>query len=158
MGVVRALFAIALCAALASCGGAKRPAMSPTSEVATVAPGTAAEPTQVMPGTPRTEIDELWAKIEQERQTLGLTEPAPDPMPAAPERMSSVPMSTDASCRPAKTERCTSSCTLSDSICRNADRICELALGMPGDTWAAGKCARAKQTCESAHQSCCSCQ
>jgi hypothetical protein len=76
--------------------------------------------------------------------------------PATP--MATIPLSTDASCKPAKTERCQGSCKLSDSICTNSSKICELAQDLAGDGWAATKCARAKQTCDAAHDTCCSCQ
>jgi hypothetical protein len=145
---------------LASCGSAKRSASPPTM----AAPGSSAtsspqETTGVMPGDKvHDEIEQLSAKVEAERTELGLAEPSPMAAGAEPATpMAAIPLSTDASCKPAKTERCQGSCKLSDSICTNASRICDLAKDLAGDGWAATKCSRAKQTCDTAHDSCCSC-
>lgn len=149
------------CVALAvSCGGARKVTSPPTAAPETTAPSSV-EGAQTMPvDDARAELERRVAELEQQRTTMGLPEPAisssPASEPATP--MGSVPQSADASCKPAKTERCTSSCTLSDSICTNASRICDLASQLAGDGWAATKCAQAKQTCESAHERCCSCQ
>lgn len=158
--MVKQLVAATLVMAIVACAGAKRQAPSPAVAPRETAPAAAVEPRPVspMPGDPRTEIEELSQAIEARRADLGLAEPPPvaSPGPATP--MATIPSSTDATCRPAKTERCTSSCTLSDSICKNAARICELASQLEGDAWAANKCTRAKQTCTAAHDTCCSCQ
>jgi hypothetical protein len=155
--MVKRVASVALCVALAAC------AVGPPSRA--VSPQAAAEPeagtpgAQAMPGDPRAEIEALWERVEAERGQLGLTA-VPAPEGAAPQAtpMTTVPRSSDPSCQPAKTERCTSSCTLSDSICTNAQRICELAAQLPADDWARGKCAQATRTCESAHASCCGCR
>lgn len=68
-----------------------------------------------------------------------------------------VPSPGDASCRPAASERCTEACTLSTSICDNQGKICELAGQLPGDDWAASKCASARSSCRAAREACCSC-
>lgn len=149
---MRALVAgVACMAILAACGASKTQYASPA-----VAESSAAG--SPMPGDPRAEIEQLWATIEQQRGDLGLAAPTSpiEPGPAAP--MSTTPLSTDDTCKPAKTDKCTQSCTFSDSICKNAARICELAQQLAADTWAAEKCTRAKQTCETAHESCCGCQ
>ena len=113
-----------------------------------------------MPGDdPRAEIEKLSAEIDQKRTELGLAEPQMSSSASTPaEPMSTTPLSTDATCKPAKTDRCSQSCTFSDSICTNAARICKIAATLTADTWAAGKCSSSKQTCDSAHESCCSCQ
>jgi hypothetical protein len=154
------LLAVVLAAslgALVACGSAKQRAASPqTMPESSAAGGAPAD----MPGsTGHSEIEKLSAQIDTQRAELGLAEPPTAPMssgtaPATP--MSTIPLSTDASCKPAKTERCDGSCKISDSICTNASRICELA-GELADGWSATKCARAKQTCDGAHDSCCSC-
>jgi hypothetical protein len=141
-----------------SCGAATRSATAPASSQAPTAPAEAGTASP-LDNDPHGQIERLSAQVEEERTQMGLPEPqmSSSAAPAA-EKMSIVPLSTDASCKPAKTERCDGSCKISDSICSNAARICELAESMPGDGWAAGKCARGKQTCESAHERCCTCQ
>ena len=67
------------------------------------------------------------------------------------------PLPTDPACHPANTDRCTSACTLSTSICGNQQKICDLAKQLPGDDWAANKCESAKASCKAAHDSCCTC-
>jgi hypothetical protein len=137
-------------AIVAACGASKA-----NYAAAPVAAESSARP---MPGDPRAEIEQLWAAIEQQRGDLGLAAPTSpiEPGPASP--MASTPLSSDDTCKPAKTDKCTQSCTFSDSICKNAARICELAAQLTADTWAAEKCTRAKQTCETAHETCCTCQ
>jgi hypothetical protein len=136
-----------------ACGGA-------TKQATTAAP-VAAETSSAgspMPGDPRAEIEHLWAVIEQQRTDLGLAAPSSPLAPGPATPMASTPLSSDDTCKPAKTDRCTQSCTFSDSICKNAARICEIAEQLVADTWAAEKCTRAKQTCDTAHESCCGCQ
>jgi len=152
--MVRPLVAGVACMAIVAACGARKHAASP--QVASSQ--TMSAPPDSMPRDPRAEIEGLYREIEQQRGALDLPEP-PAPAAGAQARpMASVPLSTDATCKPAKTDRCTQSCTFSDSICKNAERICELAAQMPQDTWAADKCERATQTCETAHDSCCGCQ
>ncbi len=148
--MVKAFVTSALCMAIvAACGASKQQATSPVA---------AESSTTSMPNDPRAEIEQLWAAIEDQRGDLGIAAPTSpiEPGPASP--MSSTPLSTDDTCRPAKTDKCTQSCTFSDSICKNAARICEIAQQLAADTWAAEKCTRAKQTCETAHETCCGCQ
>jgi hypothetical protein len=151
---------LALATAIAACGASRsKMAASPQSAVPESAATNGADTGAMPGGDAHGEIESLSAKIDAQRTELGLAEPAPmsaGAPPASP--MATIPLSTDASCKPAKTERCQGSCTISDSICSNASRICTLAGELAGDGWAATKCARAKQTCESAHDSCCSCQ
>jgi hypothetical protein len=71
--------------------------------------------------------------------------------------MSTFPRSTDASCHPAATQTCTDSCKLSDTICVDAAKICDIAGKLPTDTWAAGKCDSGKASCGDANKSCCAC-
>ncbi len=150
--MVRALVVVACCIAMASCGASRQ------KEAA--APASAPEAgTAVMPPSPRAQIEDLDRLIDADRAQLGLDEPT-DAMlegaPAAP--MSVAPSSEDPTCRPAATDTCKTSCTLSDSICGNAEKICQLAQDMAGDDWAANKCAKANQTCEASRAKCCGCQ
>ncbi|MDB4959037.1 MAG: hypothetical protein JWO36_6606 [Myxococcales bacterium] len=122
-------------------------------------------PGQVMPGLdPKSEIAQLDQVLEAERVKMGLPEPAnvgrscPDCPLAPAEPFSNPPSSQDPVCRPASNDACRDSCTLSDSICGNAQRICTLAQQLPGDAWAAEKCTSGKAVCEAAHDKCCHCQ
>ncbi|HEX7837935.1 MAG TPA: hypothetical protein VF469_10760, partial [Kofleriaceae bacterium] len=67
------------------------------------------------------------------------------------------PTTADPACHPQASARCKDACTLSDSICNNQQRICDLAKQLAGDDWAAGKCTSARASCQAAHASCCSC-
>jgi hypothetical protein len=153
--MVKPLVAGFACMAIVACGSSQRAAMAPAS----TANDAAGAPSQMAPlDDPHAEIDRLSHDIDVAREGLGLAAPAPTPMPAPAEAMAAVPLSTDATCQPAETDRCTQSCKVSDSICNNAQRICDLAKDLAGDGWAAGKCATAKETCATAHESCCTCQ
>lgn len=72
--------------------------------------------------------------------------------------MDEAPKSTDASCHPAPTPTCTDACKLSDAICDDAKKICDIAVTIPADTWAMGKCDSGKASCLTAHETCCSCR
>jgi hypothetical protein len=153
------LTGVACIALVTACamGGRSKQATAPA-QAREAAPPTSAGAT--MPGEPdaRAEIEQLYAEIEKQRQGLGMKEPsaAALPMPAQP--MSAAPKSTDTTCKPAKTDKCTQSCTFSDSICDNAKKICDIAATMDKDAWAADKCAKSTETCKTAHETCCSCQ
>jgi hypothetical protein len=112
-----------------------------------------------MPESSRAQIEDLEKLIDADRLSLQLDEPAPASLTGAPTQPMSVkPSSQDPTCKPAPTDTCKSSCTLSDSICGNADKICKLAQDMAGDTWALNKCAKANKTCEQSRTKCCGCQ
>jgi hypothetical protein len=122
--------------------------------------------TQTMPaGDPRREIEELDQQLQAERTKMGLSEGAA-PMTTCPDCVvapvepfgANLPTSKDPVCRPASNDTCRDSCTLSDSICGNAERICVLAQQLQPDKWSADKCTSGKSTCEAAHAKCCSCQ
>lgn len=129
---------------IAGCSSAARP-------MATTAPAMA--PTS---RDPHAEIERLSAQIDQQRSQMAL----PAPMAASAVEPMSVPITshTDNQCHPAQTQTCTDSCSISDSICDNAKKICDLANDLAGDTWAADKCSSATQTCKSSHEKCCACQ
>jgi hypothetical protein len=78
-----------------------------------------------------------------------------EPTPAAAADL--VKPSEDPSCKPAARDTCKDSCTLGDSICGNAKRICDLAAELPADRWAADKCTTATSSCTAAHDRCCGC-
>jgi hypothetical protein len=143
----------AACVAAIACSGAR-----PKSPSGTAAPGaeSAAE------GGPRGEIDRLDREIAGDMQRAHVPQPATATCSGAgcAAAMSApfvTPTTTDLQCHPASTERCTEMCTLSTSICRNQERICDLAGHLPGDDWAANKCETARASCKAAHDSCCSC-
>ena len=55
------------------------------------------------------------------------------------------------------TDTCKQSCTLSDSICANAKKICDIAKQLGADPWADQKCSDGNATCSAAHKQCCDC-
>jgi len=123
------------------------------------APATAVQP-MAPGGDPRAQIDELSKQIDAERAKLALPEAGvASCAPQCAATAMAVPMSvqSDAQCHPGQSDTCRQTCTLSDSICDNSQKICQLAQSLPGDTWAAGKCDAGRATCESAHAKCCSC-
>ena len=144
------IISLLLLLTLAACGGSKKSAAQPQS----AEPNAGAAP--VMVADPQQQIRELEAQMDGWRNEMQLAEPAanvaPSPTPFY------APAETDPKCKPAKTERCTSSCKLSDQICGNAKKICEIAQSLPSDTWASERCTRANKTCDAAHAKCCGCQ
>jgi hypothetical protein len=139
------------CAAFAlmlvvACAGAQK----------STAPAPQAMPS-VTPSSPKAELDQLYAQIEEERAKMGLPEPMANAQPGAIPMGEHPTTQTDAACHPAESETCTSSCTLSDSICTNADKICKLAKDLEPDADAAAKCEKADKTCKTAHDKCCGC-
>jgi hypothetical protein len=148
---MQVLVAVACCAAIAACGGKQKSAAAPGAE-ATSAP-------QVMPASPRDQIQELDDLIAADRGKLALEEPTDAMLQGAPAQpLGAMPSSADPKCRTAASDTCKTSCTLSDSICSNADKICRLAQDMAGDAWAQNKCAKANKTCEASRTKCCGCQ
>ncbi|MDX2087213.1 MAG: hypothetical protein SFX73_05160 [Kofleriaceae bacterium] len=146
----------AICAAAIACGAA------PQKSVASAA----APPAMSEPLSRQAEIERLDRAIEQQLAELGL----PTSQPAAcavggcagptAEMMSSgvQPPSADATCKPAQSEVCRTSCNFSESICDNAKRICEIANELGGnDAFANEKCARGGESCQKSREKCCSC-
>jgi hypothetical protein len=151
--VVKALLAVACSLAIVACAAAPQKSAAP----ATAAP----EPTTgaMMPDDPRKQIQDMYDKITSDRTVLSLAEPDDEMVQGAPAQpMGALPSTNDPKCRPAPTDTCKTSCTLSDSICSNADKICRLAQDMAGDGWAQNKCAKANKTCEASRTKCCGCQ
>jgi hypothetical protein len=141
---------------IAACGGGKSARMGGATPAAVDGNAAAAS---LIPASAREEIQAL-----DDQNTAALAElKLEEPQPAMIESSAATPMGaispqSDPKCRPAQTEQCTTSCTLSNSVCSNADKICTLAKDMVGDTWASNKCKRANVMCEAAHKKCCSCQ
>jgi hypothetical protein len=145
------------CAAVAIACGAAQPKTSATPPAA--APDLRG---QAPHAQAHAEIDALDRQIADELAQAHVSPPALATCSGAAcaEAMSlpfATPMVTDPDCHPANTDKCTSACTLSTSICSNQQRICDLAKQLAGDDWAAGKCERARASCKAAHDSCCTC-
>ena len=143
------VLAIACALALVGCGAAH--------------PAAKSTPAAASPSIdPRAEIDALDRDIAA---ALSRGQLAPPPAAACSGAACATAMTTpfatptadDAACHPAPIERCTDACTLATSICRDQDRICELARQLAGDDWAANKCTGARASCQAAHDRCCSC-
>jgi hypothetical protein len=121
--------------------------------IAAIAVACAAQPRPASSSStqsPHDEIQALSNEIDSQRTQLGVTNASPMAAPTNP-------VAAAASCPRPDNDRCSQTCTLSDSICGNAKRICELADQLVGDTWANGKCGDAKQVCAEAATRCCEC-
>jgi hypothetical protein len=148
------MFVVAACAM----GGSKKSAMVAAPPTASETGGQPAGAQPDMSGmTPKQQVDALYAQVEQERERMQLPEAQLEP------GAQSMPMSepvrtpqTDNTCKPAPSDTCNTSCTLSGSICKNKDRICELAKDL-GDDDSLGKCVKATKTCKTAADKCCNC-
>lgn len=128
----------ALSALLVACAaGQKTAAMAPAATDAGLPEGRANH----------AEIQRLADAIEAQQQGQDL----------APWQGDAVPLAELAVCKPPASDKCRDSCTLGDSICDNAKKICDLAKSMPGDAWAASKCDDGTKSCDAAHQRCCDC-
>ena len=147
---MRLVIALAV-VALAACGGSK--------QAAGAAPPVAPQMTREAPH------DEI-AKLDQEIATAMGKDQLPLPAEATctgaacPHAMevAAQPLAlTDPQCKRGSSEACETSCNLSGSICKNANRICELAKDMAGDDWAAQKCTSARKSCSDSNKKCCTC-
>jgi hypothetical protein len=109
-----------------------------------------------VPVTPREDIEKLAGEIREATRKLDMpvVTTGDEPVPAA-DRI--VLPSSDATCQPAQQGTCPDICTLAESICKNAKRICEIAAEMNGDAWANGKCIEGKAACDGARVRCCGC-
>jgi hypothetical protein len=155
--VVKTSLALLCCVVLAACAADFRPpaAQAPESTGA-AAPATDSSP---LPGSPHDQINQLEEQITIDRTKLELAEPAAaDVAGTQAQPMGALPAIEDPKCKPAQNDTCKASCTLSDSICGNANKICEIAKSLVGDDWARNKCAKANTTCEQSHTKCCGCQ
>ena len=104
----------------------------------------------------REEIERLNREIEDSIAKLSIERGAPmaDMNPAS---ANIVTPSGDPTCKPAASDSCKDVCTLGESICKNAKRICEIATEMGNDEWANGKCADGVASCDAARKRCCDC-
>lgn len=150
-GAVKQLLLAGATVAIVACaaGGAQK-AMAPAS----------AGPPQTMPSTDshpddpsHQQIEQLAAQIDQDRVKIGL--PANAHAMSAP--ISPVAPENARVCEAPAGSKCGQSCTLSTTICANADQICKLADQLAGDEWAKQKCGDARQTCGDAKKQCCDC-
>jgi hypothetical protein len=102
----------------------------------------------------RNQIEQLDQQIADHRAQLGLATPTGDELVAA----STLSADTIAmTCQRATSDTCADVCSLGDSICENADKICDLASQLPGDRWAGERCDAGKATCKVASERCCAC-
>lgn len=162
---IAAGLALGACAALVVACGASQKASAPVSAEST----TGVAPSMAPAGDKREQIDALDAEITASFASLGVDRPAPAAMPAlgcnpgvdcTPQTMSTgidAPRA-DATCKPGTSDTCDTSCTLADSVCSNASKICTIAGELGGsDTYANEKCDSGKSACDRASERCCSC-
>ena len=142
--------ALLLACTLVACAVQKKQAaMAPMPQQPTQSTGMAPDP--------HADIERLSKQIDASRDQLAL--PPPATASCAPQ-CAATPMAAAVSskdCHPGQSDTCQQTCTVSDSICSNAQQICNLASQLAGDTWAAQKCEDGKATCDSAHAKCCAC-
>jgi hypothetical protein len=154
------LLAGASCMLVIACASTRQSSQAP-------APTSTGAESVMMPGpaSARDEIDRLDRAIDDELTKMGVR---PTPPPAcvtaascaqeAPQPLSIKPAAEDPTCKPAAADACKDSCTLSDSICSNAEKICTIAKQLGGDdAYANEKCQRGTTSCQTAHERCCSC-
>ncbi len=133
-------------ALLVACAGARPMAKSEAAR--------SAEPAAPLGGDARERIRALDEAIATQLAAAGLAVPDPTASQAA----AALPMAdVAATCERSPRATCQDACKLGDSICDNATSICELAGELPGDTWAADRCASAKASCQRASDRCCRC-
>jgi hypothetical protein len=106
----------------------------------------------------KSEIQALWIQIRDWRQQAGLRVAPPLDLK---NQMLRATMATALRVCPDEVEPatpvCRDVCSLADAICENAESICRIADELPGDSWAADKCADAKASCREAKERCCKC-
>jgi hypothetical protein len=106
------------------------------------------------------EIETLDREIGDALAKMQLARPQVVPGSAPDLAMSSkvnVTAAEDPACKRGAGDTCTQSCTLADSICKNAKRICEIASKLGNDPWANDKCTGGTESCRVAHENCCNC-
>lgn len=137
--------------AIAACGGrAGKQAMQTTPESVHDADGDAADaidPTSM--DRRHGEIEQLAAKISEYGEGIGIrmsADKGPDDEGATTCELEHYP------------DECDDMCGLSESICRNSERICELANELAGNAWAAEQCESATRSCKRARIACCNCK
>ena len=145
----------ATCALVIACASSSRGSRPAAPEAAGQAGGNAGA------GDAHAQIVQLDAEITAERDRLGLPAPTSFP-PAAGAQVTPMAatssVASDPACHPGTGDACRDSCTLADSICANAAKICALASTLPDDAWARQKCTDGNATCAAAHAQCCRCR
>ena len=114
---------------------------------------------------PREEIQALDRDIEAALTGMGVKPTPPATCAAnqscgqvAPIPMGLPPAIEDPTCKAGTSDTCKDSCSLSDSICKNADRICVLAKELGGsDAYANETCERGNTSCKASRERCCGC-
>jgi len=117
-----------------------------------------------VPGDTRAELERLDALITADMDVLKEPRPTP-PVAACVENCAqqmggaaAAATATDPTCKPAQSETCNQSCTLKESICTNAGKICSIASDLGGkDQFANETCNRGSASCDAAKKRCCSC-
>ena len=108
--------------------------------------------------------DELHGRIEELSQDIAQRLAQDNvPAPTTADVEAARPVAMDAAAGvctppPVPSSSCDDVCKLGDAICDDAHRICDLSDQLPGDAWAADKCAGGKASCERAKQRCCECK
>lgn len=115
-----------------------------------------------MPGDPRNEIDRLSQEIDAQLANSGVATMTPAACEAThactAQPYDVTPRVEDSTCKPATTDVCTQSCTLSDSVCDNAGKICNIATQLGGaDAYANAKCQSGNDACKRTREKCCGC-
>ncbi len=133
-----------------------------------IACGGGARATETMqpkpPGDVRSELQARDLAITADMEKLAEPRPSP-PVAACVEncadqmsRAANAATQADPTCKPGAGEACATSCTLKESICKNAGKICSIAADLGGkDQFANETCNRGSASCESAQKRCCSC-
>jgi len=115
-----------------------------------------------MPNDPHNEIDRLAKEIDDQLANIGVATMTPASCEAM-HTCTAVPYDAkprieDPTCKPGTTDLCTQSCTLSDSVCTNAGKICKLATQLGGaDAYANEKCQSGNDSCKRTRDKCCGC-
>jgi hypothetical protein len=161
--VTKGVVAGALCALAIACSASKpRLAASPTTMPSGADGGAGLAPDGM---APLDEIRQLDQEIEAALTGVGLRPAGPPPCAAnqscgqvAPIPMGLAPAVEDPTCKAGASETCKDSCTLSDSICKNADRICVLATELGGSVaYANETCEKGNASCKASRERCCGC-
>jgi hypothetical protein len=105
------------------------------------------------------QIEQLSHEIDTQREQMNLPEPAHTNSCANCARNPTEAMAAGqpSECHRSESDTCKQTCTLSDAICGNAKKICDLANQLAGDQWATKKCSDGIDTCNAAKQRCCTC-
>lgn len=155
--VLSGILVSAACAVFLSCAAAPRSSAMP-------APASDAGMSPVVGSPPHEEIARLEAEIDAELARRSLPAAAPPSCSGASCTATSdaIPMGTfqrveGPSCKAPVNETCKDSCTMSDSICKNAERICTIAKQLGSDAWANEKCVKGTESCSQSQKLCCSC-